>query len=223
MEKRGQESDPSPAASVSAAPEREPRTDRGRETRERILDAAAELIHVRGVHGTSVDQVLERSGAGKGQFYHYFENKAGLIRQVLRHQLARGIEDDRPFLESLDTWDGIEAWFERIVRRQEASDFVGGCPLGSLAAEMADQDEDLRVGLADAFELKKAWLVRGLREMRERGELAGAADPEELAGFVLATLQGGLLLSTTLKDAGPLRTALAEALDHLRSFTAGGA
>ncbi|NIP60371.1 MAG: TetR family transcriptional regulator [Gemmatimonadetes bacterium] len=196
----------------------EPRTRRGRETRERILNAAAELIHVKGVHGTSVDDVLERSGTGKGQFYHYFDGKAELIREVLHHQIGREFDRDRRFLERLDSWEGIEAWFDRIVESQVRTGFLGGCPIGSIAAEMADQDDELRLELTEAFDLKKAWLLEGLNAMKERGELAADADPEELADFALATIQGGLILATTRKDEGPLRRALTEALRHLRSF-----
>jgi len=209
-------------STAAAAPDREagdegPRTERGRRTRDRILEAAAELIHVKGVHGTSVDDVLERSGTGKGQFYHYFDGKAELVREVLRHQLERGVEEDRRFLEALDRWEGIRAWFDRILEGQVSAGFVGGCPVGSIAAEMADQDDALRLDLADAFALKREWLLEGLRGLRDRGELDAEADPEALADFALATIQGGLLLSTTRKDETPLRRALDEAYRHLRS------
>ena len=63
------------------------RSAKGAETRLRIIRAAADLFHKQGVRATSPDQILEASGTGKGQFYHYFKNKEGLIHEVLQSHL----------------------------------------------------------------------------------------------------------------------------------------
>jgi hypothetical protein len=54
--------------------------------------------------------------------------------------------------------------------------------------------------------------------MKRRGELVESADPKALSEFVLATIQGALLLASTEKDGKVLRHALDQALRHLRSF-----
>lgn len=195
-----------------------PKTARGRETRERMLRTAAELMHVRGVHGTSVDDVLEASETGKSQFYRYFGSKDELVREVLRFQMQEWLKRSGPVLARLDSWRGFEEWFERISEFQSKRGFVGGCPVGSLAAEMADADNGLRLDLAEAFRLRRHFVTQGLGAMKERGELAESADPEALSEFVLATIQGALLLAATEKDGRVLRHALAEVLAHLRSF-----
>ena len=197
-----------------------PKTARGRETRERILRSAAELIHLRGVHGTSVDDVLVASGTGKSQFYRYFGSKDELVREILHYQMQRWLERSRPLLARLDSWRGFEEWFEGIVAFQTGRGFVGGCPVGSLAAEMADADRALRLEIAEAFRTRRLFVAMGLAKMKERGELVEAADPEALSEFVLATIQGGLLLAATEKDGSVLRHALDQALIHLRSFAA---
>ncbi len=61
-------------------------TDRGKQTRQKILATAAARIHDQGVKATSIDEVLAASGTGKSQFYHYFANKADLVREVLAYQ-----------------------------------------------------------------------------------------------------------------------------------------
>lgn len=197
-----------------------PATARGRATRARIVEAAAGLIHRQGVHGTSVDEILEAADAGKSQFYHYFESKDDLVRAVLAHQMQRSLREAVPVLARLDRWEGIEEWFRIIREGERERGFVGGCPVGSLAAEMAGSDEELREDLAEAFRIKGRYLLKGLRAMKERGELADGADPEALTRFTLATLQGALLMASTERDEGTLRTALDEALRHLRSYAA---
>src|SRR6516164_4764882 len=66
---------------------------RGAATRARIIRVAADLFHKQGVGATSPDQVIEASETGKGQFYHYFKSKEGLVHDVLKAYLdhiARG-------------------------------------------------------------------------------------------------------------------------------------
>jgi len=60
------------------------RSTKGADTRLRILKTAADLFHQQGVRATSPDQIIEKSGTGKGQFYHYFKNKEGLVHEVLQ-------------------------------------------------------------------------------------------------------------------------------------------
>lgn len=183
-----------------------------------MVRAAAELMHVRGVHATSVDDVLAASGTGKSQFYRYFKSKDELVQVVLEHQMQKWLKRAGPFLVRLDSWQGFEEWFEEIVKFQSDRGFVGGCPVGSLAGEMADADPELRVKLVEAFRARRRHIANGLAAMRDRGELASSADPEGLSEFVLATIQGALLLASTEKDARALRRTLEQTLAHLRSF-----
>lgn len=206
----------SPTSGVGTV--RQPKTGRGRRTRERILTTAAALFHERGVHATSVDDVLAASGAGKSQFYHHFSSKAELVREVLAYQFHRLQEEQASLLQRLDTWDGFAAWFDYIVRWQEGRGLLGGCPVGSLAAEMADWDDDLRADLAEAFRQWESVLARGLETMRGRGELRSDADPDALAEATLAAIQGGILLARTKKDVRSLEHVLDGVLAYLRSF-----
>jgi AcrR family transcriptional regulator len=193
-------------------------TTRGRARRERILAAAATLFHERGVHATSVDEVLRASGAGKSQFYHYFPSKSALLRAVLTYQLERLEAVQRPLFERLDSWEGISDWLDFVVGWHRSRDLLGGCPIGSLAAEMADWDEDLRRALAEAFARWESFLARGLQTMQDRGLLQADADPAALAETTMAMTQGGILLATTKKDIRTLEATLAAVLAYLRSF-----
>ena len=65
-------------------------TRRGRETRERIVAAAAELIFERGVAETTLEDIRAAAGVSGSQVYHYFEDKQALVRAVIDHQTGRG-------------------------------------------------------------------------------------------------------------------------------------
>jgi len=194
-----------------------PGTARGRATKEHIVDVAAKLMHVQGVDATSLDQVLAESGTGKSQMYHYFSSRTDLVGAVLRRQLERVLADQRRF--DVATWDGIERWLESMLEAQEERGFRGGCPLGSLVAEVVDRDERLRTIAAGAFSQWEDGLATGLAALQQRGELRPDADPWRLAGEAMATIQGGYLLSTIKRDARPMRQALDAILERYASFT----
>ena len=174
-------------------------------------------MHRRGVAATSVDDVLAASGTGKSQFYHYFADKRDLVEAVLRHQLERVLAEQRRF--DVGTWDGIRAWLESLLVAQMQRGFYGGCPLGSVVAEVADQDERLRTIAVEAFSRWEAELTAGLRSLQERGELSADVDVERLAEEAMATIQGGYLLSMTKNEIRPMRSALEAAFDRFASYS----
>ena len=193
-----------------------PRTARGRATRERIVAAASELIAERGVAETSLDGVIERAGASKSQLYHYFDDRAALLRAVV----ARNADDVLGGLRPLDGWKAIRSWFDSLVELQVERRACGGCPIGSLVGQLAEGDERARLALAAAFDRWQARLRDGLRAMQLSGRLDQAADVDELAAVTLASIQGGLLLTQARRDPGQLATALDAALAYLRAHAA---
>src|ERR671919_589211 len=135
-----------------------PKTARGRATRDRIVAAASELISKRGIAETSLDNVIERAGASKSQLYHYFEDRAALLRAVVAHNT----EGVLGFLGELDdSWKAIRSWFDSMVELQVERRACGGCPIGSLVPQLAETDEQARLALADSFGRWEALLGDG--------------------------------------------------------------
>ncbi len=197
-----------------------PKTRRGEASRERIVSAAADLIGERGVHGAGLDAVLDAAGVSKSQIYHYFRDKEDLVRAVVARQTERVFAAQMPFLGELDDWAAIAAWFDTLVALQDRHNCVGGCPIGSLASELADHDDAARRDLVDSFDRWEGYLARGLKRMQARGDLEDRADPATLAIAVMAGIQGGRLLTQTRRNSRSLRVALDAALIYLKSFTA---
>lgn len=195
-------------------------TQRGRRARDRIVAGAAELIREQGAEKTSIDQVLARSGASKSQLYHYFDGKDALVREVIAHQTERVLRDGAAAMDAVATWASLRRWFEAIVAAQEADACRHGCPVGSLAAELADHDEPARADLATSFARWEAEIAEILTRLKRNGRLRRGADVPALAGATLAAIQGGLLLSKTFRDPIPLRRALDANYAYLRGYAA---
>jgi TetR/AcrR family transcriptional regulator, transcriptional repressor for nem operon len=195
----------------------EPRTDKGRATRNRVLDAAAALVFEHGVAGTTLDDVRAAANVSKGQLYHYFADKDDLVHAVIDRTIQQ-VLDAQPRLLDLSSWAAIAAWFDDLVQLQVDRHATGGCPIGSLAGELAETDEQARTELAAGFDRWEAPLREGLRQMEADGKLRRGAHPARLATATLAAIQGGLVLTQTRRDPEQLRIALDAAYAYLRSF-----
>ena len=196
-------------------------TAKGTLTRARIIDAAAELVFAHGVARTGIEDVQLRAGVSASQLYHYFTDKDDLIRAVIAHQTDGILAAQRPVLDELDSFEALDRWRDLLIDLQEQRDCVGGCPIGSIAAELADNDPRARADLVDSFERWEAPIRAGLARMRERGDLRPDTDTDALALALLAALQGGLLLTQTRRDTMPLRTGLGAVLAHIRTYAPG--
>ncbi len=195
-------------------------TAKGRATRGRIVQAAAELMYERGVATTSTEDVLRAAAVSNSQLYHYFADKDDLVRAVVAHQIQGVLTGQLALLAGLDSFTGLRSWRDAIVAFVAARDGRGGCPMGSLASELADANEPARDALVQGFAQWETAIRDGLEAMRRRGELRPDADPETLALATLAALQGGLLLAQARRETTVLAAALDAALDHIRTFAA---
>ena len=113
--------------------------------------------------------------------------------------------------------EALRVWRDALIAANRAGG-VRGCPLGSLANELAAHSEEARYQLDQSFAAWGTVIEKGLRRMRERGQIKSSANPKAMSVAVLAAIQGGILLSKTARDSQPLKLALDMALGHLERF-----
>jgi TetR/AcrR family transcriptional repressor of nem operon len=193
-------------------------TKKGAATRGRIVEAAAELMFVRGVAGTTLDQVREAAGVSSSQIYHYFADKDALVGAVVDYQNETVVGEQEAAFASLDTVAALRAWSDAVVAHQQRLDCMGGCPVGALGSQLGELDHDARSGVSAGFHRWQAAIRTGFAAMQDNGTLAPDVDTERLATAMLATLQGGLLLCQMHRSTQPLRNALDTMIDHVASL-----
>ena len=128
-----------PGRSKARSHDTRPATARGAATRARIVEAAAGLVHLRGASPTSLEDIMEASGTSKSQLYHYFADKDALMRAVIAFQTGRVTGGETVDPAAFDSIDKLRHWRDGIVAMNKAARGIGGCPLGSLASELADR------------------------------------------------------------------------------------
>jgi AcrR family transcriptional regulator len=198
-----------------------PTTPRGIATRDRIVEAAADLVLARGAGATTLDDIRAGTATSKSQLFHYFPGgKSELVGAIAAFQAERVLDAQRPYLDTLDSWDAWDGW-RRAVIAHYGSQPHWGCPIGSLASELNGRDPERAAEVAATMDRWRGYLEAGLRRMRAAGVLRADADAEALAMSIFAALQGGLLLTQTMQSIRPLEAALDGAMTTLRAAQSG--
>lgn len=179
-------------------------------------------MRAHGAANTSLDAVLEASNSSKSQLYHYFKDKDDLVLAVIERQIDCVLAAQESLLRQLNSLAGLRRWRNAIVELSRQTHCAGGCPLGSLASELAESPRP-RALLAQRFARWERYFVAGFEAMHLRAGSRPTADLSELATVMLTALQGGLLLAQTMRSTRPLELALDAAIDrveyHLKRAT----
>jgi TetR/AcrR family transcriptional repressor of nem operon len=193
-------------------------TPKGRATRERIVAAAAELMSQRGVARTTIEDIQEAAAVSTSQMYHYFADKGDLVAAVIDFQTDRVLAVQHLSLDRLECLEDLRRWRDIMVDMMRRLGFVGGCPIGSLANELAETDPLARAQVARSFVQWETMIRDGLKAIAARGELPDGTEVDNLALATLAAIQGGLLLSQVRRDTAPLEAAVDTMIEHLRTL-----
>ena len=194
------------------------RTARGDETRRQILAAAADLFHKQGVVATSPDQIIEASGTGKGQFYHYFKNKEGLVHEVLQAYLEEIRDGGGSISYDIRSWDDLERWFVAQLGLQKRFQMTRGCPFGTIGSEVTENDELIRQDLNLIFEIARSKIATFFVREKAGGRLNPDVPEDQLADFCLATIQGAMLMGKVKRSSGLVESVVHEAMAHLMTY-----
>lgn len=196
----------------------------GRSTRDVIVGAATRLIQIHGYNHTSIDDVLRESGVGKGSFYHYFKSKEDLgyaiLDEIVAAFLRRTLDPcfSNPDIPPLVR---IRCFLERVAATQRELNCVGGCPLGNLASELSDVHEGFRARLAGVFSVWRDRLTEALREAQRQGDVEPECRVEAVAQFLVASLEGAILMTKVTKDIRVMEQCVEEMKRHLALYESG--
>ncbi|HLQ02133.1 MAG TPA: TetR/AcrR family transcriptional regulator [Burkholderiales bacterium] len=192
------------------------RSAKGEKMRLHILQAAGDLFHAQGVAATSPDQVIEASGTGKGQFYHYFKSKEGLVHAVLQNYLDEIHAGNNPAYFDIRGWKDLERWFLVHLELQKSFNMTRGCPFGTIGNGVTEKDELVRQDLNLIFEIMKSNLAAFFIKEKAVGRLSKEADEDELADFCIATVQGAMLMGKIKRSSRTVETTIKAALAYIK-------
>ncbi len=186
-------------------------------TRERILEVGADIIHQKGFNHTGIQEILSAAHVPKGSFYNYFKNKEDFGLQVIAgfveyfSSLSKRILGD----DSLSPLKRIEKLLDAFMDYFKAEGYSRGCPIGNLSQEMADLSPAFREALNGAIDQMVEGYAKTLTEAQIAGEVSKDLDVQEAARFIVSSWHGALIHMKIQKGPEPLLTHKKFALEHL--------
>jgi AcrR family transcriptional regulator len=173
-------------------------------TRERIVDASAELLARQGYNATGVKQIVTAAQAPFGSLYHFFPGgKEQLGAEAIRasgavyEQLVEAVFDPAP-----DPVTGVRLFFAGAAAHLEETDYADACPIATVALEVSSVSEQMRLACADVFE---SWIAAGAERLEREGLTRARA--RELVIAMLAALEGAFVLARASRTTEPLLVA----------------
>jgi AcrR family transcriptional regulator len=188
----------------------------GADTRERIIEAAAQLFWRQGYTGTGVKQVVVEAGAPFASLYHFFPGgKEQLGVEVVRwsgRQYAAVVAGT--LTGRGDPAKIVERSFAEAAKTLAATDYADACPIATVALEVSSSSDPMREACAEVFEI---W-IDGLRKWFET---KGVPENEsrDLALTFLMLLEGAFILCRASRTTAPLKTAGRVAAEEVRRAT----
>jgi AcrR family transcriptional regulator len=190
-------------------------TPKGRATRQRIVDGAAEEIRVNGAVATTLEDVMSRTGTSKSQLFHYFPNgKDQLLLAVAEQEAARVISDQQPHLGQLTSWAAWQRWRDVVVERYRTQGPL--CPLSTVMSEIA-RTPGAQAVTSTLIDRWRTEIELGVRAMQAQGKIDAGTDASRAAAALLAGIQGGVLVLMNTGDLSYLEAALDVGIAALRT------
>jgi AcrR family transcriptional regulator len=173
-------------------------------TDQRIVRSMAELLRVQGYAATGIQQLARAAGAPTGSIYHHFRGgKREVAAAALRESGAAYIQLLPMLLDRDDDLaTAIEAAFAAAAEDLANTGWANMCPVGTVAAEIADTEPDLRRVAAEVIAF---WVDVGTRYLAGRG--LSDSDARAVMYALLTALEGGFLLARAQRDVEPLLAA----------------
>lgn len=177
-------------------------------TRDILISAAAKLVAIKGFDRTSVQDVMDEAGVGKGSFYHHFSSKDELGLAVLEQDRADFMEMLDVSLEPGDGVDALVRFFEAALQKHRATGFMGGCLWGNTALEMSDCNASFVAPVDAVFSEWTVRLEKVIQAGQDNERIRQDMVASDLALLVVSAIEGGIMLSRLRKDETPMRTCL---------------
>jgi AcrR family transcriptional regulator len=193
-------------------------TEKGRATRQRIIEGAAQEVRARGIANTSLDDVRSVTNTSKSQLFHYFpEGKTQLLLAVAQHEADLVLADQQPHLDNLGSWRAWVAWRNLVVDRYRHQG--QHCPLSVLVSQLGPSEPSVRVVVVDLLDRWQDRIADGIRRMQVQGKIAPHLNAERTAAALLAGIQGGVLVMLATGRMTHLEAALDQGIERLRDST----
>lgn len=190
------------------------------DAKDRLLDAALELIWERSYGVVTIDAICEKAGVKKGSFYYFFESKADLAVEALEADWEASAKPcwDQMFSASVPPLERIRNFLQtthdKQERMQKEHGQILGCPCFSVGSEISTQSEVIRNKAQEILQRQILYFETAIRDAQARGEIS-AGDPAAKAKCLYALFEGSLAQARIQNDLEFLRNLPSSVMEIL--------
>ena len=174
--------------------------------KEKLLSDGLRLVHERGFGASSVRDIAQAAGVPQGSFTNHFTSKEAFGLEILERYREMTSANVRATLRNdrLPPLRRLRAWIDGQLEYLRKDDMRRGCLYGNLSAEASETSDAIRFRVASVFAENQASIAYCLQAAIDAGELASDADVQELAGFIVSSLQGAILVAKAQRSPIPV-------------------
>ena len=174
--------------------------------KEKLLSDGLRLVHERGFGASSVRDIAQAAGVPQGSFTNHFTSKEAFGLEILERYREMTSANVRATLRNdrLLPLRRLRAWIDGQLEYLRKDDMRRGCLYGNLSAEASETSDAIRFRVASVFAENQASIAYWLQAAIDAGELARNADVQELAGFIVSSLQGAILVAKAQRSPIPV-------------------
>lgn len=188
---------------------------KGQQTRELIVQRAAEVFNCLGYFGTSMADIMHATGLEKGGIYNHFSSKEQIALEAFDYAFERLSQRLRSASEDIpNTVDRLQAFVAAFASQVEQPVFNGGCYVLNTAIEADDAHPKLRARAHDAIHRWITFLRTTVAEGITRGEVRPEVDPDAVAAVLISGLEGAIMLSKITSN----RDQMQRVATHLSAY-----
>lgn len=187
-----------------------------KDIRTRLIEATYEEVFSNGYTGASLANILKRADTKKGSLYHHFSSKKEMVISMIKEKIEKRIEKKWEVLTKCD--QNIIEHLINVLKDTDAWDLTNGCPLGNLLQESLNQDEDFAKSLTQILDMWKELLSNVLTKAVKNKELKEDIEVEKVATFLIATIEGALLLAKKHENDSDFNIVIEQLIFYINSL-----
>ncbi|RCJ27820.1 TetR family transcriptional regulator [Nostoc minutum NIES-26] len=188
---------------------------KGKETKARILQQAAELFNQQGYAGSSMSDIMRVTGLQKGGIYNHFQSKDELALQAFDFAIALINQHTRAALKNKHhAVERLRAIIDLFRSHVDNPPIKGGCPLLNTAVESDDAHPALKERAQQAMNSWRHLICRIIEKGIKKGEIRSEVNADEIATIIIAMLEGAMMMSKLYEDSIHMQRAI----NHLNQY-----
>ncbi|MCW9016697.1 MAG: TetR/AcrR family transcriptional regulator [Kangiellaceae bacterium] len=173
--------------------------------RQHILDAGLSVLSLKGYNGTGVKDIVDAAGVPKGSFYNHFDSKQAFVIEAIEKVAKQSTFESKTVLENPEysPKQRLLNWFDIASDEMKSESFCGGCLVGNICLEMADENPEIRHTVNQIMEQYIQLIADCLADAKNQGELPKSTDTNALAEFIHCAWEGTVMRMKACRKCNP--------------------